>query len=166
MTKKQSLYQVKLILDYMPDDEYNKIPQDTINYILQNMEEDSNIIIDPEISLENQNIDEKTYDFLEKIVKQIENSNINEPQEINKKNEIDELTRDDLINLLEKYKQENSKVGKAKDLIVEYKNTLDKKNQEIDELKQINQDLYSSIQKCPKIIKKLFFRKMEQKLLK
>ena len=77
MTQNQALYQVKLILDYMPDEDYDKIPEKTIQYIYENMEEDENIKINPEIPLEEQDIDEKTYNFLEKIIMQIENPQIN-----------------------------------------------------------------------------------------
>jgi len=146
MTQNQALYQVKLILDYMPDEDYNKIPEETIKYIYENMEEDKNIVINPDIPLENQDIDEKTYDLLEKIVKQIENPQINEQDN---SNEVKELNKEELIKLLEKYKQ-----------------ALEQKNKEILKLKESNQELYTNIQKCPKIIKKLFFRKMEEKLLK
>lgn len=163
MTQNQALYQVKLILDYMPDEDYNKIPEETIKYIYENMEEDKNIVINPDIPLENQDIDEKTYDLLEKIVKQIENPQINEQDN---SNEVKELNKEELIKLLEKYKQENSKIEKAKDLLNEYKQALEQKNKEILKLKESNQELYTNIQKCPKIIKKLFFRKMEEKLLK
>ena len=36
MTQNQALYQVKLILDYMPDEDYNKIPEETIRFIHEN----------------------------------------------------------------------------------------------------------------------------------
>ena len=31
LTKAKMLYQVKLILDYLPEEEYNLIPKETIN---------------------------------------------------------------------------------------------------------------------------------------
>ncbi len=163
MTQNQALYQVKLILDYMPDEDYNKIPEETIRFIHENMEEDKNIIVNPDIPLENQDIDEKTYDFLEKIIKKIENPQSNES---NNSKEKEELSKEELIKILEKYKQENSKIGKAKDLLNEYKKALEQKDNEILELKKVNQSLCADIQKCPKIIKRLFFRKMDGKLLK
>lgn len=163
MTQNQALYQAKLILDYMPEEDYNKIPEEIIKYIYDNMEEDKNIVVNPDIPLEEQDIDEKTYDFLDKVIKKIEYS---ETKQQRTSNEVKELSREELINLLERYKQENSKIGKAKNLIIQYKQALEQKDREIVELKEVNQDLYSSIQKCPKIIKRLFFRKMERKLLK
>lgn len=163
MTQNQALYQAKLILDYMPEEDYNKIPEEIIKYIYDNMEEDKNIVVNPDIPLEKQDIDEKTYDFLDNVIKKIEYS---ESKHQKTSNEVKELSRKELINLLERYKQENSKIGKAKNLIIQYKQALEQKDREIVELKEVNQDLYSSIQKCPKIIKRLFFRKMERKLLK
>ncbi|MBO4293050.1 MAG: hypothetical protein J5881_01495 [Clostridia bacterium] len=163
MNQNQALYQVKLILDYMPDEDYNKIPKETIQYIHENMEEDESIYVKPDVPLEKQDIDEKTYDILDKIIKQIEYSESNHHENSNK---IKELSREELISLLESYKQENAKIGKAKDLIIQYKQALEQKDREIVELKEANQDLYTNIQKCPKIIKRLFFRKMESKLLK
>ena len=163
MTQNQALYQVKLILDYMPDEDYNKIPKETIQYIHENMEEDESIYVKPDVPLEKQDIDEKTYDFLDKIIKQIEYP---QPNKQNNSKKVDELSREELINLLERYKKENSKIVKAKDLLTEYKQALEQKDREIVELKEVNQDLYTNIQKCPKIIKRLFFRKMGSKLLR
>lgn len=163
MTNNQALYQVKLILDYMPDEDYKQIPEETIQFIHKNMEVDTNIKINPDIPLEKQDIDEKTYDFLDKIIKQIENSQSNKQNNAKEENE---LSREELINLLERYKKENSKIGKAKELLSEYKRALELKDKEIVELKHVNQDMFTNIQKCPKIIRKLFFRKMEGKLLK
>ena len=72
-TKAKSLYQVKLILECLPEEEYKLIPQETINYIEDNFEYDKNIAIDPNIPLEEQNIDNKTYEFLDKVLKEIDN---------------------------------------------------------------------------------------------
>ena len=55
-TKAKSLYQVKLILECLPEEEYKLIPEETINYIEDNFEYDENIAIDPNIPLEKQNI--------------------------------------------------------------------------------------------------------------
>ena len=38
LTNKKVLYQVKLILDCLPDNEYALIPKDTIDYIENNYE--------------------------------------------------------------------------------------------------------------------------------
>lgn len=32
LSKAKAIYQVKLILDYLPDEEYKLIPQETIDY--------------------------------------------------------------------------------------------------------------------------------------
>ena len=74
ITKAKALYQVKLILDYLPDEEYKLIPQETIDYIEDNFEYDENFSIDPSIPLEKQKIDDKAYEFLDKIVKSVESN--------------------------------------------------------------------------------------------
>lgn len=62
-------------------------------------------------------------------------------------------------------KKENSKILKAKDLISDYKDALKQKEDEIEKLKKNNQDLYNCIQGLPKIIKKLFIKDLNIKLL-
>ena len=42
LSKEKSLYQVKLILDYLPEEEYKLIPQDLIDYVEDNFEYDEN----------------------------------------------------------------------------------------------------------------------------
>ena len=54
------MYQVKLILDYLPEEEYKLIPQDVIDYVEDNFEYDENITIAPSIPLEKQKLNEKT----------------------------------------------------------------------------------------------------------
>ena len=63
--KAKALYQVKLILDYLPEEEYKLIPKETIDYIEDNFEYDQNIVIDPNIPLEQQKIDDKAYEMLD-----------------------------------------------------------------------------------------------------
>jgi len=81
MTKEKALYQVKLILDYLPEEEYKLIPQETIDYIEDNFEYDENFTLNPDIPLEDQKIDDKAYDFLEKVVKQAEKAQKNAVEE-------------------------------------------------------------------------------------
>lgn len=40
LSKAKALYQVKLILDYLPEEEYKLIPKETIEYIENNFEYD------------------------------------------------------------------------------------------------------------------------------
>ncbi len=164
MTKEESLYQVKLILDCLSDEEYFKIPGDVITYIEQNMKYSDEISINPDIPLEKQNIDEKTYDFLEKIIKEI---NINETNNSIKKNEnsFKDLEKNELIEILNKYVEENKKIPKAKELIKEYTLAIEEKNTQIENLKSVNQELYTSIKKCPKLIRRLFFKNFSDYLL-
>lgn len=184
ISKEKALYQVKVILDYLPEEEYNLISNETIEYIEDNFEYDENFTIDPSIPLEKQNIDEKAYDFLEKIVKEAERNkkdnisfnntrnygdgiNYLDNDKDNNKNKNDELVRENikLKELVEALKEENSKLPKAKTLIEEYKNALEKKDEEIKELKKNNQELYNLIQKIPNIIRKLFLKQENKKLL-
>lgn len=179
VTKEKALYQVKLILDYLPDEEYKLIPKETIDYIENNFEYDENFSIDPNIPLEKQNIDYKAYETLDKIVKAAEynkrhmknlntsekNGNFEEINEWNNSNNA-EIENVRLKNLVEVLKKENSKISKAKDLIAEYKNMLQQKDEEIENLKRRNDELYNCIQKLPKIIKVLFIKDLNKKLLK
>ena len=73
----KALYQVKLILECLPEEEYKLIPQEKIDYIEENFEYDENFRIDPKKPLEKQKIDDKAYDLLEKIVKEIKGVNLN-----------------------------------------------------------------------------------------
>jgi len=71
-----------------------------------------------------------------------------------------------LKNLVEILKKENSKISKAKNLLSEYKDAMKEKDNEIKELRRSNQDLYNCIQGLPQIIKKLFIKNTDIKLLK
>lgn len=181
VTKSKALYQVKLVLDYLPEEEYKLIPQETIDYIEENFEYDENFTINPKIPLEKQKIDDKAYDLLEKIVKQTKTAYSNEiSTKQNNSSEIDEyinkvrqsnenyetkIENIRLNNLIELLKKENSKIPKAKELLEEYKDALKQKDNEIEKLKRNNQELYASIQKLPKIIRRLFIKDFDKKLL-
>lgn len=182
ITKEKALYQVKLILDCLPEEEYNLIPQKYIDYIEDNFEYDENISIDSEIPLENQNIDERTYEILDEIMKNIESTKANKSLEKNNmkpevaeyvkkikesnKNYETKIENVQLNNLIEILKKENSKIPKAKELLEEYKKALKYKDKEIVRLRENNQYLYKNIQKIPKIVRRFFIKDMETKLLK
>lgn len=178
LAKEKALYQVKLILDYLPEDEYKLIPQKTIDYIENNFEYDEKFSIDPKIPLEKQKIDDKAYDLLDKIVKSAElsmkqnkvtdNSRINaDIQEIKESNQnynakIENIRLKKLVSFLRK---ENDEILKSKELLEKYKNALKQKDNEIEKLKRNNQELYECIQKLPKIIRKIFIKDSDIKLL-
>ena len=67
LSKPQYLYQTKLIIDCFPKEDYESIPKETLKYIEDNMQVDSNIVINPDISLEEQDIDPQTWQLLQKI---------------------------------------------------------------------------------------------------
>ena len=179
ISKAKALYQVKVILSYLPEGEFKLIPKETIDYIEDNFEYDEKFSIDPNIPLEKQKIDDKAYEILEKIVKSAEttkkenkainNSKVNTYLQIvreSNKNYNARIENIRLKNLLEMLKKENSKIPKARDLLSEYKEALQQKDYEIEKLKKNNQDLYECIQGLPKIIKKLFIKNDDIKLLK
>ncbi len=182
LTKEKVLYQVKLILDCLPEEEYNLIPQKYIDYIEDNFEYDENISIDSELPLENQNIDEQTYEILDEIMKNIESTKTNRSLEKNNmkpevaeyvkkikesnKNYETKIENIQLNNLIEILKKENSKIPKAKELLEEYKKALKQKDEEIIRLRENNQYLYKNIQKIPKVVRRFFIKDIETKLLK
>ena len=167
LTKAKALYQVKLILDYLPEEEYELIPQEEIDYVEDNFEYDENISIDPSIPLENQKIDDKAYEILDRIIKKAEaNKKVNiqevdeyieSVKESNKKFDI-EMENIRLKNIIETLEKENSKIPKAKELLEEYKEMVKQKDREIEELRENNKYLYECNQKIPKFIRKLFVK--------
>ncbi|MBR3001964.1 MAG: hypothetical protein IKF38_00085 [Clostridia bacterium] len=165
MTKEESLYQVKLILDNLNDEDYEKIPDEIWDYIYENMEYNPNITVDEDKPLLEQDIDEKTYDFLEKLIYNIEHNPVQNKVD-SKKEDLENYDKEELISLIKKYQTENSKISKIKDLINEYKENLSKNINEINNLKETNLKYHENIKKCPKIIRKIFFRDFEEKLLK
>lgn len=169
ITKAKSLYQVKLILECLPEEEYKLIPQETINYIEDNFEYDENIVINPNIPLEQQKIDDKTYEFLDKVLKDIEkiekqksiNTDVSEYISKVKKENEDFNAKIEIIMLkeiIESLKKENSKIPKAKALIKDYQELVNKKDKEINDLKQDNIKLYENIQKIPIVLRKIFIK--------
>lgn len=169
ITKAKSLYQVKLILECLPEEEYKLIPQETINYIEDNFEYDENIVINPNIPLEQQKIDDKTYEFLDKVLKDIEkiekqksiNADVSEYISKVKKENEDFNAKIEIIMLkeiIESLKKENSKIPKAKALIKDYQELVNKKDKEINDLKQDNIKLYENIQKIPIVLRKIFIK--------
>ena len=173
ISKAKALYQVKLILEYLPEEEYELIPQEMIDQIENNFKYDKNITIDPNIPLEEQNIDDKAYEILDSIIKEVEKNkeiidnkekNIQYAKEVNEKSNI-KAENIELQNIIEALKKENEKLPKAKELLEEYKDALMKKEEEITRLKNINEELNYSIQKVPKFIRKIFIKDTNIKLL-
>lgn len=172
MTKEKALYQAKLIIEGLSEEEYNLIPKDFIDYINENMEYDENIKVNPEIPLEEQNIDDKTYDILEEMLNRIDKNTIKDIEQkdgiAEGSDEFNNLKNENLQlkELTEKLKRENSKIVQIKDLVQDYKDELSKKTKEIEELKAQNEGLLNSIKKAPKLIRKLYFKEFDNKRLK
>ena len=121
MTKGKTIYQVKLILEHLPEEEYKLIPKHVIEYINENAEYDESIKIDPSIPLEKQEIFETSYKMLDTIIKEVEAK----PKKDNNK-----------------IKVEESKNMQNENLIQDYVRKLKEKDSEIEELKKKNQQLY------------------------
>ena len=173
LTKAKALYQVKLILDYLPQEEYDLIPQETIDYIEDNFVYDENITINPSIPLEKQDIDDKSYRLLEKIIAQVEKNQTKDNNVNNHINNVEESNENDyskeenirLKSLVEILQKENAKIPKVKDLVQEYKDELEKKNEKIKMLENNNYYLQSQLNKIPKFIRRIFIKKDNVKLL-
>lgn len=194
MTKEKAYYQAFLILEHLPKEEYDLIPKDMITEIEDKMEYDESIRIDASVSLEKQKIDEKTYKILDKIIKTVEKTNKNALNSVtlgNGKSDTSEEFKDyikrcntenELYNtkiemirlngMLEKLKNENGKVDEAKDLIIGYRNVIGTKDAEISklnaqlqEMKKNNEELFDTLNKIPKFLRKMFI-KDDVKLLK
>ena len=172
LTNEKANYQVKLILSHLPKEEYHKIPQKIINYIENNCEYDENIKIDPTIPLENQNIDKKSYQLLEKILNIVQNSeNVCELENFSfidspNSNELDvKMTEMTWKKILNDISNEKNKNQQAKELLEEYIKLAKKKDIEIENLKKHNEELYELIKKIPKFIRKIFIKNDIIKLL-
>lgn len=170
LSKEKAIYQVKLILSYLSKEEYEMLPKDIIDYIEENYEYDEEIKIDSNIPLENQNIDQKSYELLEEIIKKVENSNkINETKEENLdffNSDYDvKMTKITWEKLLNQLNDETAKNKKAKEMIESYIKIVKEKDLEIEKLKKANEDLYEYIKRVPRFIRKIFLKKDIVKLL-
>ena len=137
LSQAKVLYQVKLILDYLPEEEYKLIPQEMIDYIEDNFEYDENFSIDPEIPLEKQKIDDKAFEMLDKIVrsaeitkkenKSIKNAEIDSYlKEIRESNQnynarIENIRLKNLVEILKKENIEEWDIEEFEELRYEYK---------------------------------------------
>ena len=72
MTKAKAYYQAFLVLKCLSKEEYSLIPKRLLDEITSKMEQDPNITVDSTIPLEEQKIDEKAYDILDRVIKAIE----------------------------------------------------------------------------------------------
>ena len=163
LSKEKMLYQVKLILDYLPEDEYELISDDTIDYIENNYEYDENITINPNIPLENQNIDDETFKYLEKIINEAErkkqkNEKNSETKVISNVNTESNSELVKLRKIIEGLKEENEKIPRVKELLKEYKEELQKANQKIEIIENNNRYLTEIINKIPRFIRKIFIK--------
>ncbi len=176
LSKSQYLYQAKLIIDCLPKEEYDSIPKKTLNYIEENMQVDPNIKINPDISLEEQDIDPQTWKFLKDVVNEVDSNQLYEEykyeindyvKDINEQNKGNEarLENINLNNDMDNLKKENQKLPQAKDLIVGYQKLISQKDEEIKKLKQECDSLTDSLNRIPKFIKRLFLRNRNLKAL-
>lgn len=181
LSKAKAYYQVYLIIEHLPKEEYDLIPKELIDEIENNMEYDETFSLDLNVPLEKQKIDDKAYEILDRVVKATEvKQKEKKEQKQFTSSEIDTYLKQveesnenyntrieniRLKNLVETLKKENGKIPKAKDLLTEYKDVLKQKEVEIEKLKKNNEDLYHCIQKIPKFLRKIFIKNEEVKLL-
>lgn len=152
MTKNKALYEVYLIINELPEEEYNLIPQEQIDYIKENMEVIEDYDFDPTEDLGKQNVSVEAYEYLEKILKNIE---------VATEDSQDEEVQDEvgyLRDLVERLKKENEVIPASQKLIKKYEEVVAVKQKEIDDLKIQNETLKSQIDKLPKLVKKLFIK--------
>lgn len=152
MTKNKALYEVYLIINELPEEEYNLIPQEQIDYIKENMEVIEDYDFDPTEDLGKQNVSVEAYEYLEKILKNIEVATADSQ---------DEEVQDEvgyLRDLVERLKKENEVIPASQKLIKKYEEVVAVKQKEIDDLKIQNETLKSQIDKLPKLVKKLFIK--------
>lgn len=157
MTKEKALYQVKLVLDNLEKNDYDLLLKEDLDYIYNNMEYDESIIIDTSLPFEELQLDQKAYDVLERIISNAE---------IMKDRKSTESADGKYESLFEKYNSIISKNEELKKMILQYKELLDNKDKEINCLNENNKQLYDSIKKCPYLIRKIFFKEFDSKLLK
>ena len=157
MTKEKSLYQAKLIIEQLPEEEYSMLPIDRINYINENCEYDENIIINPDIPLSEQNIDEQTIEILEDLLTNIDYLQLDKYKEDVASLKIKLISLENEIDILKD--NNNLKMGDAKKLVESYKKEVEKANIEISNLKKSNQELYSIINKIPKFLRRMFIKR-------
>ena len=158
MTKEKVLYQVKLILDNLNEEEYKRIRKEDLDYIYNHMEYDENITIDTSLSFEELDLDPVTYDVLERI---INNAQVSEEEKSN-----EEYIDNSASKIENNVEIQAKKIEELKKMVVDYKTLVDNKDEEIKRLSENNAQLYNSIKKCPFFIRKIFFKDFEQKLLK
>lgn len=156
MTKEEALYQAKLIIDQLSEDEYNLLPIDQVNYIHENYQYNEDIQIDPNIPLFEQDIDEQTVEILENLMDNTDFFDL-------KKYKVDGVAlKKEIINLEEEIEeinfQHNDQLLKIKKFTQEYKDALAQANLNIDKLKKNNEELYSLINKVPKLFRKIFLK--------
>ncbi len=156
MTNEEALYQAKLIIEQLPEEEYRLLPVDQVNYINENFAYNENIKINPNTPLSEQNLDEQTVEILQNLMDETDFYDLKKynADTISLKTEIIDLkTEIKQINL----KQDN-KLSEIKKMVLEYKDALEKANTEISNLKESNEQLFTSLNKVPKFFRKIFFK--------
>ncbi len=158
LKKEKSLYQVKLILGYLPKEEYALIPQEIIQYVDQNAEYDENIKVNPQIPLEQQDIDIQTYAFLEKMLDKIDSDKKVIGEIPAGSVESMQLEISKLKQVIEQNKVELQKIPEAKSMIEDYQHLISQKDETIMKLTEDNVKLRSYINNTPGWIRKFFMK--------
>lgn len=164
LTKAKAMYQTWLIIEGLPKTEQNLISRELLEEIESSMEYDENITIDFDIPLEKQNLDEKTWSMLEKVLKSARENGYQENKHDRINDETNNVEKIKLKNItLTKQLQEMTE--KSKDLIKDYKKAFETSQAENEKLKKNCEDLISSLNKIPKWIRRIFLKDEKIKLL-
>lgn len=184
MINSSLLYELKLKLDYLEEDEYSKISKDVIGYIEDNAKYDEKIKAPSKAKLKKNGLENEDLKLIEKILKQIDKSKKNklkikdEPKiskqyideylsKIKKDNEVRNLKIEvyRAKALIEKLEDENKKIDQAKNLLEEYNKLIKGYEVKISKLKDENTMLNLYMKKIPRLVKNIFVGRRDQKLL-
>lgn len=159
MTKEKAMYQTWLILEGLSKAERDSIPQDLLDTIKNTMEPDENIKIDFSIPLEKQNLDSKTWDMLDKVVKGSKTNKKTVPTNPRDELEKIKLANIALTNELQQFKDD------SKALVEKYKEAYENATKENSNLKNNCEALIESINSIPGFIRKMFLKSEKVKML-
>lgn len=163
LSKAKAMYQTWLIIDGLPKTEQNLISHDLLEEIKTSMEVDENITIDFNIPLEQQKLDDKTWNMLDKVLKNAKKNGYEKNKNKNEKttNEVEKIKLENIA-LTEQLKKMTEQ---SKELVMDYKKAFETSQAENEKLKKNCEDLISSLNKIPKWIRGIFLGNGKTKLL-
>ncbi len=176
LTNEKAMYQAYLVIENLPENEKNLIPQEEIEKLKNGMKIDEKIKINPSISLVKQKIDDKTLKILASILKKvkideskIENNfiEIREVKDVMDIKKISELLTENYI-LNEKIiniENSNQKLEEYKEIAFKFKSVLEILNNEKEKLLEKLKKVNKAYEELPSLVKKLFIKNKKEKML-